>query len=131
MTREGGGHVTLFEGYDGKMLLCRGGNQSDQIKVSSYDPSTVIAYVWPRERPRVQIALDATEAAWVQASLNVLDGAALEVDGDLGPQSREAIAAFQIDSDLPATGLADKKTVAAILADLESWNSARPPRKKR
>jgi lysozyme len=130
MEREGGGHVTLFEKEEGGLYHCRGGNQSDMVNVSTYDPSTVVALVWPRERAHVQVKLDHTESAWLQASLNVLGNAGLEIDGELGPLSREAIAEFQLQADLPATGLADKKTVAVMLADLESWNNARPPRKR-
>ena len=49
MTREGGGgHVTLFEREEDGLWICRGGNQSDSVKESSYDPSTVIAVMWPK-----------------------------------------------------------------------------------
>ena len=46
-TRDGGGHVTLFEHWNGNKLVCRGGNQSDMVKTSEYDPSVVIAYRMP------------------------------------------------------------------------------------
>ena len=48
MTREGGGHVTFFEYEENDMWYCRGGNQSDSVKVSAYDPSTVIGVMWPK-----------------------------------------------------------------------------------
>jgi len=130
--RDGGGHVTLFEEKgDPGYYRCRGGNQSDQVNVTNIAVSSIVAMCWPREKPRVQIALDNTESQWVQATINLLSGPTLVVDGELGPLSREAIAAYQVESDLHATGLADKKTVAAMLEDVASWNNARPPRNKR
>lgn len=37
------GHVSMFDGMDGDYYLCRGGNQSDAVKVSRYPASSVIA----------------------------------------------------------------------------------------
>lgn len=48
MEREGGGHVTLYERTEDGMYICRGGNQSDSVKESAYDPSTVVALMWPK-----------------------------------------------------------------------------------
>ena len=36
MTRQGGGHVTFYEGTVGLNYRCRGGNQSDAVNVQSY-----------------------------------------------------------------------------------------------
>jgi uncharacterized protein (TIGR02594 family) len=123
--REGGGHVTLYEGTDGSYYRCRGGNQSDQVNVSSYPKSDFVGFVWPTATPPPSLALDSDAIAWVQASLNHLEGAELELDGEMGPATRAAIAEFQDGSDLWATGLADKATVDAIIADLDKWNDGR------
>jgi len=37
------GHVSMYDGRDGDYYLCRGGNQSDQVKVSRYPASSVLA----------------------------------------------------------------------------------------
>jgi uncharacterized protein (TIGR02594 family) len=37
------GHVTLYDGQDGEYYLCRGGNQSDSVKVSYMPKDSVIA----------------------------------------------------------------------------------------
>lgn len=124
-TRDGGGHVTLFERWEGGKLVCRGGNQSDMVKESSYDPSVVIAYRWPSETSRPTFAMGDTEIAWTQASLNLVDSAGLDVDGEVGPLTREALVSFQKRNDLPETGLATKETVDEMLAELGDWNSAR------
>jgi uncharacterized protein (TIGR02594 family) len=67
MSREGGGHVTLFEEMDGSNYLCRGGNQSDAVNVQSYSPSTVVALMWPKgggpqptpgDKPRVVVSVE-------------------------------------------------------------------------
>jgi uncharacterized protein (TIGR02594 family) len=46
--RDGGGHVAILDAVtpDGK-LVCIGGNQSDQVKRSVFDPARVLAYRWP------------------------------------------------------------------------------------
>ena len=126
MERSGGGHVTLFEHMDGSNYACRGGNQGDQVSVASYSPSQVVALVYPRERARPTLALNPVESQWVQASLNLLIGAGLDVDGELGPLSREAILEYQDDNGLHQTGVADKQTVAEMCTDLDAWNHQRP-----
>lgn len=44
------GHVTFFDhiASDGRWA-CVGGNQSDQVKVSLYDPHEVLGIRWPRD----------------------------------------------------------------------------------
>ena len=126
-TRDGGGHVTLFEHWEGNSLVCRGGNQSDMVKLSTYDPSVVIGYVWPLARAEEipQVALTSSEATWVQASLNLVDSASLDVDGEVGPMTKEAVASYQNDKGLPKTGYADPATVDEMLRDLDVWNAGR------
>lgn len=49
-TREGGGHVGFFLGYDVKgNLLILGGNQSDMVKVSAFPVSRATGYRYPAE----------------------------------------------------------------------------------
>jgi len=128
-TRDGGGHVTLFERWEGGNLICRGGNQSDMVKESSYSPSVVIAYRWPSGAGPVPdvptLALDATELMWVQASLNLIDNAGLDVDGEYGPLTRDALTSYQRKNDLPATGFANQETVDELISELTAWNAMR------
>src|SRR5262245_42446154 len=101
MTREGGGHVTMFEEWDGGMLVCRGGNQSNCVCTSKYDPATVIAYVWPRgweipptppaERRTIEEGDTGADVRQVQA---LLLGEAY-TDGDFGSQTDGAVKGFQ------------------------------------
>src|SRR5262245_35683284 len=93
MTREGGGHVTLFEELDSNgNYRCRGGNQSDAVNVQSYDPDTVIALVWPtaageppqipvEDRPTLEEGDDGPHVVDLQSMLPHFTG---EVDGDFG-----------------------------------------------
>lgn len=46
-TRNGGGHVTLFEREENGYYVCRGGNQGDAVKLSQYPPSKFTCAVWP------------------------------------------------------------------------------------
>src|SRR5262249_44045279 len=52
MTRDGGGHVTMFEGWANSghsSFKARGGNQSDAVNVQTYSTSDVIGFYWPKE----------------------------------------------------------------------------------
>jgi lysozyme len=128
-TRDGGGHVTLFERWEGSNLICRGGNQSDMVKESSYSPSVVIAYRWPSENSGStvpSVVMGDNEMAWTQASLNLIDNAGLDLDGEYGPLTREALTDYQRKNDLPATGTANKETVDELISELMAWNNGRP-----
>jgi hypothetical protein len=46
-TRNGGGHVGLYEGEDGNDYLIRGGNQSDAVNLMRMPKSKCIAAMWP------------------------------------------------------------------------------------
>ncbi len=48
------------------------------------------------------------------------DHGSLEVDGSWGPRTRDAIASFQADHDLPETGQLDSDTYEALLAAHEA-----------
>lgn len=52
MTRQGGGHVTQYEGEDANNWFGRGGNQSDQVKVAAFPKSRpILGYMWPKDAP--------------------------------------------------------------------------------
>jgi uncharacterized protein (TIGR02594 family) len=127
--REGGGHVTMFESMgDPGYWRCRGGNQSDMVNVTNISTGSVVAVVWPRLKAPPTIGLEPQEIAWVQASLNHIDAANLELDGEMGPMTKGAIQNYQHHSVIPVTGVADKRTVEELLTDLNAWNTARGTR---
>ena len=49
------------------------------------------------------------------------------IDGDFGNETKKAVEAFQSDHDLPVTGIADAKTLAAIETALEDGKNTLPP----
>src|SRR5262245_11960098 len=125
--REGGGHVCLYESTDGSYYRVRGGNQRDMVNVSSYPRSDFVAFVWPDAAgaPRARVKRSPEDVAWVQVSLNELNGAKLDIDGEMGPHTSNAISAYQNATVLCGTGIANKNTVRQMLEDLETWNEAR------
>jgi lysozyme len=133
MTREGGGHVTLWEGPASPgYFMGRGGNQSDAVTLSEQSLSNVIAIMWPKAGGLItmpKLSLDATETCWVQSGLNLLENAGLDIDGEMGPATREAISKYQKDNGVDVTGLADMHTVVQMLEDLEEWNAGRAKRR--
>ena len=77
MERSGGGHVTFYEETDSNgNYRCRGGNQSDMVNVSSYDPDTVVALVWPKTQPT-------PPATPAQVDVTVTGDAKVTVNGEL------------------------------------------------
>lgn len=44
------GHVGFYEGSAGDQVLCLGGNQSNEVNISSYAKSRVLGYRWPVDR---------------------------------------------------------------------------------
>lgn len=69
--------------------------------------------------------------AWVQASLNRVQGSNLVVDGIMGPKTRAAIITFQKSKGLVADGIVGPKTEAALIAALSGTVSGCPPFKAR
>jgi uncharacterized protein (TIGR02594 family) len=48
MKRDGGGHITIVVGRDKNgNLMCCGGNQSDAVTVTAFDPDRVVSWRWP------------------------------------------------------------------------------------
>jgi hypothetical protein len=100
LSRKGsGGHVTLYESTEGNNYKCRGGNQSDMVNVTNVAISSVVALVWPTAGgpvpPELAVGLTPEEAMWVQASLNLVMEANLDIDGIIGDQTPEALRKFQ------------------------------------
>jgi uncharacterized protein (TIGR02594 family) len=112
MTREGGGHVTLFERFADDDVVCRGGNQSDQVKESHYDIETVISYVWPRmggplpepERRQLEAGDEGDDVVELQKSLGI------PVDGEFGSVTDAAVRAFQAAMGLEDDGVVGPQT---------------------
>src|SRR5262249_19381357 len=50
-TRQGGGHVALYEGEDDTHYHIRGGNQSDMVNVVRKPKAALTAATWPRALP--------------------------------------------------------------------------------
>lgn len=59
-------------------------------------------------------------AEWLQVSLNSLMGAELEIDGDIGEETRKVVREYQESRGLEVDGWAGAGTQARILADLEA-----------
>jgi murein L,D-transpeptidase YcbB/YkuD len=56
---------------------------------------------------------------WLQTSLNKLDNSGLEIDGEYGPATKDAIANFQSKNGLVADGWAGVQTSALIYSKLQ------------
>lgn len=115
MERSGGGHITMFESWDGGNILCRGGNQSDAVNVASYDPDTVVAYVWPQsvpapptppaDRGEVEEGDDGPEVVAIQTTLGVHPA-----DGDFGSITDSAVEGYQAACSISADGVVGPTT---------------------
>jgi uncharacterized protein (TIGR02594 family) len=134
MSREGGGHVTLFEEWDDDTLRCRGGNQSNEVNVSSYDPDTVIAYCWPRgwtvpeipieDRPILEKGDVGPDVVDLQRMIPHFQG---EVDGDFGPATEENVLRYQESRGLEIDGCVGPETWQALYDDKPPLPPAPPP----
>jgi len=77
------------------------------------------------EPPHVSM-LTSDEIAWIQAALNLIDNAGLDVDGEWGPLTESAVKKYQgANVDLVASGYPTKGTVAEMLVECEAWNTER------
>ncbi|MFD1576966.1 peptidoglycan-binding protein, partial [Ramlibacter ginsenosidimutans] len=69
----------------------------------------------------------ATDVRWLQDALNHVLGTHLVVDGDAGPQTRNAVRAFQQQHGLTPDGVAGPRTLAALRDALEQRGGASQP----
>ena len=139
MSREGGGHVTLFERQEGSTIYCRGGNQSNSVNQSAYSTSNVVSYRWPKAEgppppaPRRSLKLGATGAdvgalqlvlgipadeefgAVTDSGVRGFQAAcALEVDGEVGPATWEKVDALAKRLEAGSDGLSDERKHAIV-----------------
>jgi uncharacterized protein (TIGR02594 family) len=140
MEREGGGHVTTFEYEQDGYYYCRGGNQSDSVNLSRYDPDTVVGLVWPKEageaptddipvedRPMLEKGDDGPDVYDLQAMLNEQSRAGLEVDGDFGSATEDAVVAYQKSRNLEVDGIAGQETWQALYDKKPPYVPKPPP----
>jgi uncharacterized protein (TIGR02594 family) len=116
MTRDGGGHVTLFEEDAGSNIKCRGGNQSNSVNLSSYAKSSVLGYFWPKAaplppQPRRMLKKGSTGAdvAALQTTLGVYPA-----DGDFGSITDSAVKGYQAACSLEVDGIVGDQTWAKL-----------------
>lgn len=137
MKREGGGHVTTFEGWANSghtSFKGRGGNQSDEVNVSTYSVDDVIAWVWPRgvplpvpgptpepaEKPVLAKGDTGPYVVELQTDLNhQLEGCRLVVDGDFGSGTESAVITYQLTRGLEADGVVGPMTWDALDSEKE------------
>lgn len=62
-TRDGGGHVALYEGETDTTYRVRGGNQSDAVNVTERPKSALLAARWPATVPATVPAIPTTSPA--------------------------------------------------------------------
>jgi uncharacterized protein (TIGR02594 family) len=138
MTREGGNHVTLYESTNSDGTInCRGGNQSNSVKISTYDPDTVIAFVWPRawplpevpeipveDRPMLERGDDGPDVIDLQRMIPHFTG---EVDGDFGPVTEENVIRYQTTRGLEVDGIVGQETWSALYENKPPLPPPEPP----
>jgi uncharacterized protein (TIGR02594 family) len=135
MTRSGGGHVTMFEEWDDNgMLRCRGGNQSNCVNVSSYDPSTVINYCWPKgwelpeipveDRPTLEEGDSGPDVMDLQRMIPHFAGT---IDGDFGPITKDNVLRYQSSRGLEIDGVVGQVTWQALYDDKKPLPPPAPP----
>lgn len=136
MTRSGGGHVTFFEELDNNgWYRCRGGNQSDCVCVSSYDPDTIIGLAWPvaggevpqipvNDRPVLERGDDGPDVVDLQSMLPRFTG---EIDGDFGPTTEENVSRYQASRGLETDGVVGNETWQALYDNMPPLPPPAPP----
>src|SRR5262245_43403963 len=137
-TRSGGNHVTIFEELDDYGdYRCRGGNQSDEVNLSSYDPDTLVGIVWPKDVPVPQIPVedrpmleegdDGPDVVDLQMMLNEQNGARLDPDGDFGSLTEQAVANYQRSRGLEIDGICGQETWGALYDEKPPLPPPEPP----
>jgi len=134
--REGGGHVTLFEELDDDgWYRCRGGNQSDQVNVQSYNPAEVVGLIWPtaagdvpqipvEDRPMLERGDSGPDVVDLQRMIpNFTD----TIDGDFGPATEQNVLRYQASRGLEVDGIAGQETWTALYEDAEPIPLPPPP----
>ena len=136
MTRSGGGHVTMYESTDSSgNYRCRGGNQSDSVNLSSYDPDAVVALMWPTaggevpmipvdERPLVVEGDSGPDVFDMQSMIPNFSGV---VDGDFGPITLQNVVLYQASRGLMVDGECGEQTWTALYADAPPIPGPTPP----
>ncbi len=85
---------------------------------------SVGAEFFPKAAPALHVvgavlaAFDPDTTKWLQGSLNTILGLNLDVDGEYGPMTRDAVSALQTKLGLTVDGIAGQITQAAIQAML-------------
>src|SRR5215211_4575366 len=97
------GHVALYDREDGDGIFVLGGNQGDAVSFGRFPKSRVEGSEGPEVRA-------------LQTALSARNFSVGEIDGEFGPNTRNAVAAFQRTRGLPMTGVADQRTLQALAA---------------
>jgi Putative peptidoglycan binding domain len=133
MTRSGGGHVTLFEGWidsDHDSYKGRGGNQSDAVTVGTFYTEDLIGFYWPQgvplpvpgpgpdpgpdpveDRPTLRIGDRGPDVEDLQRMLPYFSG---EIDGDFGSITERNVKAYQLSRGLEVDGICGPATWQAL-----------------
>jgi peptidoglycan hydrolase-like protein with peptidoglycan-binding domain len=82
------------------------------------DFSNLLDRLSVNEVPLSEHAVGSVE--WLQESLNTLNDAELEIDGDYGPATKQAVADYQKLKDIKIDGWCGPETLALIVEELEA-----------
>jgi len=135
-TRSGGGHVTLYEHTDDDgMIACRGGNQSDEVNLSHYDPDTLIGFYWPvaagdqpeipvEDRPMLEEGDSGPDVTDMQSMIPDFSGT---IDGDFGPITKDNVWRYQQSRGLEIDGICGQETWNALYDDKPPLPQPEPP----
>ena len=114
------GHVGFFFGFskDGKRVFCLGGNQGNQVSISSFDVDQVLGYrrlsseAIPEIPDKILKRGDKGDAVRkLQEALKQLNLNIGTSDGDFGERTEDAVKLLQsMGTRLPITGVFDKPT---------------------